>query len=156
EALDTWVFYVMVGISLLAILFIGHIAYRPVSVEEEARNNMTRINWVMQRSFDKVKKEAEKSKKAEKEKQAEAVSNSSPPTFDVVDFEQTNPGAAQPWETGYRFYLTLSFEDEQKAKAVRLYEKLPLVGNKTSTNFEKQFQVLFPYLKNIKVTVADP
>jgi ABC-type transport system involved in multi-copper enzyme maturation permease subunit len=156
EALDTWVFYVMVGISMLAILFIGHIAYRPVSVEEEARNNMALINRVMQRGFDKAKKDAEKSKKADKEKQADAVSNGSPPTFDVQDFEQTNPDAAQPWQTGYRFYLTLSFEDEQKAKAARFYEKLPVVGNKTSLSFEKQFQALFPYLKNIKVTVAEP
>src|SRR5579883_949816 len=156
EALDTWVFYVMVGISLLAILFIGHVAYRPVSVEEVVRSNMTLMNMGLQRAFDRTKKEAEKSKKVEKEKKAEGVSNDSPPSFDVQDFEQTNPDAAQPWQTGYRFYLTLSFQDEQQAKAIRLYEKLPLVRNKTSTNFEKQFQALCPYLKNLKVTVADP
>jgi ABC-type transport system involved in multi-copper enzyme maturation permease subunit len=156
EALDTWVFYVMMGFSLLAILFIGSIAYRPVSVEEEARSNMARTNWVLQRTFERAKKEAEKSKKPDKAKQAEANANGSPPTFDVVDFEQTNSAAAQPWETGYRFYLTLTFEDEQQAKAVRLYEKLPLVGKKTSTGFEKQFQVLFPYLKNLKVTPVEP
>jgi ABC-type transport system involved in multi-copper enzyme maturation permease subunit len=156
EALDTWVFYVMVGISLLTILFIGSIAYRPVSVEEEARNNMTRMNWMLQRTFDKAKRDAEKSKKTDKGKQAEAVSNGSPPTFDVQDFEQTNPGAAQPWETSYCFYLTLTFEDEKQAKAVGLYEKLPLGGKKTSAGFERQFQAMFPYLKNLKVTVAEP
>jgi ABC-type transport system involved in multi-copper enzyme maturation permease subunit len=156
EALDTWVFYVMVGFSLLTILFIGHIAYRPVSVEEEARSNMARMNWGLQRAFDKAKREAEKSKKADKGKQAEALSGGSPLTFEVVDFEQTNPGAQQPWETGYRFYLTLTFADEQQAKAVRLYEKLPLAGKKTSSNFERQFQAIFPYLKNLKVTAAEP
>jgi ABC-type transport system involved in multi-copper enzyme maturation permease subunit len=156
EASDTWVFYVMVGFSLFAILFIGHIAYRPVSVEEEAHSKIALINRGLQRTFDKATKEAEKSKKIGQEKQAEAVANGSPPSFDVVDFEQTNPGAAQPWETGYRFYFTMTFADEQQAKAVRFQEKLPLIGNKTAIGFEKQFQVLFPYLKNLKVTVAEP
>lgn len=156
EALDTWVFYVMVGFSLFAIIFIGHIAYRPVAVEEQARSNMASMNWVLQRTFEKAKKGAEKNKKIDKGKQAEAVANGSPPSFDVVDFEQTNPGAAQPWETGYRFYFTLTFADEQQAKAVRFQEKIPLIGKKTSTEFEKQFQALFPYLKNLKLTVAEP
>lgn len=156
EALDTWVFYVMVGISLLTILFIGHIAYRPVSVEEEARSNMANTNWMLQRVFDKTRKAAEKSQKIGKDKQDEEVANGSPPSFDVVDFEQTNPGAAQPWETGYRFYFTMTFGNEQQAKAVLFQEKIPLIGKKTSTEFEKQFQVLFPYLKNLKVTVAEP
>lgn len=156
EALDTWVFFVMVGFSLLAIIFIGHIAYRPVSVEEEARSKMALMNWGLQRTFDKVKQEAEKSKKKGKDKQAEAVADGSPPSFDVVDFEQTNPAAAQPWQTGYRFYFTLTFADEQQAKAVRFQEKLPLIGKKIATGFEKQFQVIFPYLKNLKVAVAEP
>ncbi|HTU91401.1 MAG TPA: ABC transporter permease, partial [Gemmataceae bacterium] len=156
EALDTKVFYVMVGISLLTILFIGHIAYRPVSVEEEVRDNFFRLNWLLQRSFNKAKQGAEKGKQADKGKQAEALANALPPAFDVEDFEQTNPGAVQPWQTGYRFYLTLRFEDEQKVKAARLFEKLPLVGKKTSTGFERQIQTLCPYLKNVKVAAAEP
>jgi ABC-type transport system involved in multi-copper enzyme maturation permease subunit len=156
EALDTWVFYVMVGISLLTILLIGHIAYRPVSVEEAARRNIAGMNWLLQRTFDRAKQGADKGNQADKGKKAEEVANGPPPAFDVEDFEQTNPDAAQPWQTGYRFYLTLRFEDEKKAKAMRFYEKLPLVGKKTASGFERQFQTLFPYLKNIKVTDAEP
>ncbi len=89
EALDTKVFYVMVGFSLLVVLFIGSVGYRPVSVEEEARRNMARMTWFMQRIFSK-------------NNAGEA------PTWDVKDFEQTNP-SAPPWETGYRFALTLEF-----------------------------------------------
>lgn len=162
EALDTWVFYVMVGISLLTILFIGHVAYRPVSVKEEIQENMARTNLLMQLAYNKAKQEAEKSKKAGKDKpadkgvQVEAMPNGSPPTFDVQDFEKTNPAARKPWQTGYRFYLTLNFEDEQTARTARFVEKLPLAGKKTSTNLARQFQVLFPYLKNVKVAEAEP
>ena len=130
EALDTKVFYVMVGFSLLVVLFVGSVGYRPVSVEEEARSNMARITWVMHRVF-------------EKNKLGDA------PTWDVKDFEQTKPGAP-PWETGYRFALTVEFPNDTQAKAARLTQK------QSVAEMEKGLRPQFLYLKDLKVRVAEP
>jgi ABC-type transport system involved in multi-copper enzyme maturation permease subunit len=136
EALDTKVFYAMVGISLLVVLFVGSVGYRPVSVEEQARANMTRMTWVLQHNF-------------EKHKLGEG------PSFDIKEFEQTNPGAP-PWQTGYRFFLTVMFPDAEKAETARKVEKNPLVHNKALADLERVFQSQFAYLKNIKVADAEP
>jgi ABC-type transport system involved in multi-copper enzyme maturation permease subunit len=144
EALDTKVFYVMVGLSLLAVLFVASVGYRPVSVEDQARQNMARTNWILQRAVERSKKADDKNK-----------SDEPPPTFDVQDFEQTNPGAP-PWQTGYRFSLTVTYADADKAKAARLSQKLPFVRQKANTEMGKGLQAQFAYLKNIKVTDAEP
>ena len=136
EALDTKVFYVMVGFSLLVILFVASVGYRPVSVEEEARHNMFRMTVMLQHTF-------------AKHKLGEA------PVFDVKDFEQTNPDAP-PWQTGYRFFLTVDFPDAEKAKAARAAAILPFVRNKALADTERVLQAQFTYLKNIKVTNAEP
>lgn len=136
EALDTKVFYVMVGFSLLVILFVASVGYRPVSVEDEARHNMFRMTMMLQHTF-------------AKHKLGEA------PIFDVKDFEQTNPGAP-PWQTGYRFYLTVDFPDAEKAKAARAASILPFVRKKALDDTQRVLQAQFTYLKNIKVTDAEP
>lgn len=136
EALDTKVFYVMVGFSLLVVLFIGSVGYRPVSVEDEARHNMFRMTWVLHQSF-------------AKNKLGDA------PTFDVKDFEQINAGAP-PWQTGYRFFLTVEFPDAEKADAARKAAKLPFVHKKALGDIERALQAQFAYLKNVKVADAEP
>src|SRR6516165_5030238 len=130
EALDTKVFYVMVGFSLLVVLFIASVGYRPVSVEEEVRRNMARMTWLMHRVFNK-------------NNLGEA------PTWDVKDFEQTSPGAL-PWETGYRFALTVEFADATQATAARLTQKQSLA------EMERGLQQQFAYLNGLKVRAADP
>jgi ABC-type transport system involved in multi-copper enzyme maturation permease subunit len=135
EALDTKVFYVMVGLSLLVVLFVGSVGYRPVSVEDQARRNMFLVTWGLQRTFEKRNLGAA-------------------PSFEVKDFEPTDP-AAPPWQTGYRFYLTVEFPDAEKAKAARTAEKLPFVHKKALADIERVFQAQFAYLKNIKVTDAE-
>jgi hypothetical protein len=91
---------------------------------------MARMTWFMQRVFSK-------------NNAGEA------PTWDVKDFEQTNPGAP-PWQTGYRFALALEFANPDHTKAVRLTQKQSLA------EVEKGLQAQFAYLKNLKVSVAEP
>jgi ABC-type transport system involved in multi-copper enzyme maturation permease subunit len=130
EALDTKVFYVMVGFSLLVILFVGSVGYRPVSVEEEVRHNMERMTWIMQRIFEKN-------------------NLGQPPRYDIKDFEQTNPGAP-PWETGYRFAMTVEFADAIQTAAARMTQ------NKSVADIERGLRPQFAYLKNLKVTDDKP
>jgi ABC-type transport system involved in multi-copper enzyme maturation permease subunit len=125
-----------VGLSLLVVLVVGSVGYRPVSVEEKARRSMYLLTWGLQRTFEKRNPGAA-------------------PSFEVKDFEQTNP-TAPPWQTGYRFYLTVEFPDAEKAKAARTAGKLPFVHKKVLADFERVFQAQFAYLKNIKVTDAEP
>ncbi len=128
EALDTKVFYVMVGFSLLVILLVGSIGYHPVSVEEEAHRLTDQMTWILAHFGDK---------------QIEGT----PPRWDIKDFEQTKPGAA-PWETGYRFVLSVEFAEEDQAKQALRVQKLSL------STMEQQLRRGFTYLKNLKVTDA--
>lgn len=130
EALDTKVFYVMAAFSLLIVLFIASIRYRPISVEDEARRNMQRMTWFLQRVF-------------EQNKFGEA------PAWDVKDFEQTVPGAP-PWDTGYRFALVLEFAEEKQAEAARKTQK------KSIADVERGLRGQFAYLKNIRAEQAEP
>jgi ABC-type multidrug transport system ATPase subunit len=130
EALDTKVFYVMVGLSLLVILLVGSVSYRPVSVEEEARRTTERMSWFLARIFEKNNLGAS-------------------PHYDIRDFEQTNPGA-QPWDTDYRFALTVEFADDKQAEAARAGQKASVA------EVERALRPQFLYLKNLKVTAAEP
>ncbi|MHB1422480.1 MAG: ABC transporter permease [Gemmataceae bacterium] len=136
EALDTKIFYAMAGLSLLVIFFVASVGYRPVSVEDQARRNMARMSWILQRNFDRLKL-------------GEA------PSFDVKDFARTTPDAL-PWQTGYRFYLTVEYSDEEKAEGARKAEKDPHLHKTVLDNLEKQLRAQFSYLKDIHVTDAKP
>ena len=130
EAIDTKVFYVMVGFSLLVVLFVGSIGYRPVSVEDQARLNMARMSWILQHNFERLKL-------------------GSAPVFDVKDFEQTNPGAP-PWETGYRFALLVEFSNAETAEQARKTQKEAISG------IERTLRPQFPYLKDVTVAATEP
>src|SRR4051794_25967952 len=87
EALDTKVFYVMVGLSCLVLLFVGHISYRPVPVEDDIRRFTEAATWVM-------------AKFARNQEGGEL------PSIDVADFKQSNPDA-DPWDADYRFAIVI-------------------------------------------------
>jgi ABC-type transport system involved in multi-copper enzyme maturation permease subunit len=133
EALDTKVFYVMVGFSLLVVLLVGSIGYQPVSVEEDANRLTDQISWFLQ-------------------KFAAQQNIHSPPRWSIKDFEKTNPNAA-PWETGYRFVLVLEFQQEDEAKQARAVQGLSI------KQIQEMMRAQFSYLKDLKVTsapAADP
>jgi ABC-type transport system involved in multi-copper enzyme maturation permease subunit len=128
EALDTKVFYVMVGFSLLVILLVGSISYHPVSVEEDARRLTEQMTWFLAHFGQK--------------QNMGAVA-----TWDIKDFEETKPGSL-PWQTGYRFALTVEFDDQEQAKQARKVQKLSVSA------LEQQLRREFSYLKNLKVSDA--
>jgi len=126
EALDTKVFYVMVAFSLLVVLLLGSIGYRPVSVEEEAHRFTEQTSWLLAHF-------------------AGQHHLGPPPRWYVKDFEQTQPGAA-PWQTGYRFTLCIEFADEEEAKQPFAFLQKALLND-----LQRQLQQVFFYLKNIKI-----
>jgi ABC-type transport system involved in multi-copper enzyme maturation permease subunit len=130
ETLDTKVFYVMVGFSLLVILLVGSIGYHPVSAEEEAHRLTDQMTWFLEHFGDKRHLETKQ-------------------RWDIKDFEQLKPGVA-PWQTGYRFALTIEFTDEEQAKQAKRVQRLSLAA------LQQQLRAGFAYLKNLKVTDAPP
>lgn len=130
EALDTKVFYVMMGFSLLVILLVGSIGYRPVSVEEDARRVTEQTTWLLAQ-FGEMNKLGQT------------------PRWAVTDFEQTKPDAA-PWQTGYRFVLTVELADQEQAKQARLVQAFSL------SSLQQNLRREFAYLKNLKVADAKP
>jgi ABC-type transport system involved in multi-copper enzyme maturation permease subunit len=81
EALDTKVFYVMVGLSCLVLLIVGSVSYAPISIEAEAERLAQTLTWGMQ---------------------MEAKDADPLPTVAIADFTQTNPDSP-PYERDYRF-----------------------------------------------------
>jgi ABC-type transport system involved in multi-copper enzyme maturation permease subunit len=125
EALDTKVFYVMVGLSLLVVLLVGSIGYQPVSVEEEVHRFTEMMTWLLARF-------------------GEQNNLASPPRWDIADFERTQPDAL-PWQTGYRFALIVEFAEEEGGRRAALMQKASL------RDLEQQLRQHFSYLKNLKV-----
>jgi ABC-type transport system involved in multi-copper enzyme maturation permease subunit len=128
EALDTKVFYVMVGFSLLVILLVGSIGYHPVSVEQEAHRLTDQMTWILTHFGAQGHPEMQQH-------------------WDIKDFEQTKPNVA-PWESGYRFALTVEFDDEEQAQQARKVQML------SRGALQQQFRQNFFYLKNLKLTDA--
>lgn len=128
EALDTKVFYVMVGFSLLIILLVGSIGYRPISVEEEAVRFTDQLSWFLEHMPHK--------------QNVKTV-----PRWSIQDFEQTQPNA-DPWETGYRFVLALTFEQKEDAEEFRRVQEFSV------NEIQRAMRTQFDYLKDLKVIVA--
>lgn len=130
EALDTKVFYVMVGLSLLVVLLVGSIGYRPASVEEEAHRLIEQMNWMLALS-------------------ARRTNRGPAPRWHVKDFQQTNPGAA-PWQTGYRFLLVVEYSNDQQVEEARRMRKMAV------DYMQRGLRQGFYYLKNLQVAEAEP
>jgi ABC-type transport system involved in multi-copper enzyme maturation permease subunit len=86
EALDTTVFYVMVGLSALTILVVASFSFRPVEVQEDLDKLVAQVNWGIRRQLRKMPEGFQR------------------PEWEVRDFTQTNP-SGRPWERDYHFTL---------------------------------------------------
>ncbi|HJT78261.1 MAG TPA: ABC transporter permease subunit [Gemmataceae bacterium] len=92
EAIDTWVFYVMAGLSCLLILLVASVSFRPISVAEDLDEIAGTFNWAL--GFQKA--------------QGVAV-----PHLSHGEVRQTNPGA-EPWKGDYEFTFSVEFPDQSK------------------------------------------
>jgi ABC-type transport system involved in multi-copper enzyme maturation permease subunit len=125
EALDTKVFYVMAGFSLLVILLVASIGYRPVTVQGEARRLTDQLTWLM-RTLGKMN-------------QQDTLLR-----WSIEDFEETRPGSA-PWDTGYRFTITLDMGTAEDAEVAKQGQ------DEVGTMIETTVRQHFSYLKGLKV-----
>jgi ABC-type transport system involved in multi-copper enzyme maturation permease subunit len=124
EALDTKVFYAMLGLSCLAIFGVASVSYRPVAVEGEVQKLADTMSWVL-------------GLKGKHEQRG-------PTRIELTDFEQTN-GDAPAWEGNYHFALLLHFTDAEAAQQERF------AGKDTSRGIRLLLQRNLEYLKDLEV-----
>src|SRR5579884_1609280 len=111
EAIDAKILYVMIGLSLLVILFLGSISYRPVPVEEEVRQKMAQLtNRARQRAMEVARL------------QGSSV-DVEPPRIDVRSFRQTDGAADKPWTGRYEFQLVFVFDKASDLALLREHDK---------------------------------
>lgn len=102
EAVDTWVVYATLVLSVLLILVVASVSYRPVTVQEEAQQIPDQFNLVLGLLAPKTGASAR-----------------------VADFKQTNDApAAKPWEGDYSFSLIFHMPTQEEAK--KLAKQLPI------------------------------
>jgi ABC-type transport system involved in multi-copper enzyme maturation permease subunit len=95
EALDSKILYVTLALSLLLILFLGSISFRPLTPEEDLQGLLDILNtwvWGMR---------------------AQGQGGGEPVRAEVVDFRQTNPDE-QPWRGDYRFTIVMHAPEAAK------------------------------------------
>jgi hypothetical protein len=100
EVVDGKVFYVLLGISLVVILFLASVGYRFQSAEDEAKSYVEFWNW-----YDKLFSpgQPEPSLKVE-----------------ITDWKQTvEAPASEPWRGAYSFRWVIHCRDERLADQVR-------------------------------------
>lgn len=95
EAIDAKVFFVLLGLSALAIGTVASLRFEPLSVETEVDKLARLLNWVFP---------------AQTKHGIEGVT--------IADFQQTNE-AAEPWNGDYRFLVVVHFAKEEEAETER-------------------------------------
>lgn len=130
EAIDSKVFFVMLGLSTLVILLIGSVSYKPLSVEEDL-NRMTRqMTWGIGRFY----------------RGAQA------PALRIEDFKQTNDAPAnEPWLADYRFHFIWEFPEAKEAQPLTQEARKSLAAQ-TQVLLRQQFS----YLNYIQVVPGEP
>jgi hypothetical protein len=124
EAIDTKVFFVMAGLSLLLILVVASVSFQPVSVEDDVKQLTSILNWAMSWP---------------------AAQGQPVPHFDHADFRQLNP-EAEPWKGDYTFTFLIKFPDEETAKRGRRGRDF------SPRDMQRNLRQHFGYLENLEVT----
>lgn len=111
EALDTKLIYFTLGLSVLIVLLIGSIRYRPLPAQEQFERMTNMMNFLFERL-------------------------PQGPRYRIDNFEQTNPGA-EPWEGNYRFVMVLELPDEKMVQEVKDKKAIPV--NEVKRQFQDGF-----------------
>jgi ABC-type transport system involved in multi-copper enzyme maturation permease subunit len=108
ETIDSKIFYVMMGLSVLVTLIVLSVKFRQVPPEEQFKRTASQMTGMM----------------------SWALKGESP-TYEITDFQQTN-GASEPWEGNYRFIYVEDFPGE---KPMEEFKQMGLVlGEKELKN----------------------
>lgn len=127
EAMNTWVIPVMLVLSVLVMLFIASISFRPITLEDELKNTFNWMNYLFQLNPQNGK-----------------------PTFAVENMKVQNE--VEPWKSDYEFEITFTGAKAEFLKQVRQESQLPF----TKRRVENFIGKAFPFLDNIKAEDLTP
>jgi ABC-type transport system involved in multi-copper enzyme maturation permease subunit len=126
EAIDSKVFYFMIGLSTLIILFIASISYQPVSVELDLTRMMDMLTLGMRGQ----------------------LKGMAAPSVRIEDFRQTNETPAdEPWRADFRFNVVWEFPKEMQPTQLPKEVRTQLVSQT-----DRLIRQLFSYLNEITVS----
>ena len=150
ETLDVKLLYVLMGLSLLVVLFAGSVTYKPVTVEEQTRFIFEKaINFQM---------EAQLQQKFQKARLK--------PSFVLSDFKRTDNGdPAKPWQGDYQFIYSLKLEQLGAREAKDIFNKEDveefdkareeIAHELRPEDLQQLFTAVLSYLKNVHVERID-
>jgi ABC-type transport system involved in multi-copper enzyme maturation permease subunit len=121
EAIDTKVFYVMMGLSVFLILLTASLSFRPLTVEDDLHQLTSSFNLLIG-----------------------WASQGRPPPLHLAyeDFHQTND-AAEPWKGDYAFTFIMEFQEDVK--------EMRRQGGPPPEQLKDDLMKGFGYLDNLKV-----
>lgn len=126
ETIDSKIFYVMIGISVLVTLLVLSVSFRQVSAEEQFRANTARASALI--GF---------------------ATQGKGPRYDIEDFQQTK-GGGEPWEGDYRFVFVIDMPDDKEAETLRKQQK------DLAKRLRDQFKDRYSWIDKIEVTDQPP
>lgn len=126
EAIDTKVFYVMLGLAALVIALVGSVSFRQVSVEDDLKAFTGFFNTVMSWAA------------------RQQPGGPNPPRMDYADFQQTND-AVEPWKGNYTFTFIVELPDAEFAAPGRRPREL------SPPQLRRLLRQRFDYLEELEV-----
>jgi hypothetical protein len=127
EAMNTWVIPVMMILSVLVMLFIASISFKPITLEDELNNTFSWLNYAFQLN-----------------------PNNGKPTFAVEKMQVQNE--QEPWKSNYQFEISFTGATPEFMKQVRSDGQLPFTRRRTEIFIGKAL----PFLDNVKAEDISP
>lgn len=128
EALSGWVLQVMLALSVLLILFVASVSFRPITLKEELDSQFGVTNWILNRNPDPAVRTTQ---------------------YAIENYAATNP--AQPWNSDYQFDLVVKAGSADALNKVRDMG-LPVRRRQV----EQMMDDALKFLKNVEVKEAPP
>jgi hypothetical protein len=125
EALDSKVIYFTFGLSVLVVLVIGSVTFRPVEAQEQFERYSRQLTWLLGLAM-----------------------QGNGPEHKVEAFEQTNE-KEKPWQRDYRFAYIQEFKSDKAMQDAR--DKNVLL---TPRQLQQAFQQDFAWIDKVEVTDA--
>jgi ABC-type transport system involved in multi-copper enzyme maturation permease subunit len=125
ETLDFKIFYFLLGVSVLVILLIGSITYRPVSAQNEIERSVESLDTLL---------------RYRPRRDGESLLPSA--TWQMTNFHQTDE--AEPWQRTYSFDLVATFASGKEVALPPFMEEI----------LRPPLAMMLPWLKDIEIHEA--
>jgi ABC-2 family transporter protein len=138
ETIDAKVFYVLVAISVLVMVLVGSVSFRPLSMEEELRFGLGTMNWLLRTQA--------------QNQGGKAIQ------FELKDFQKIND-APDPWKGDYRYQVVMRYpagkDAQQQRNLIRFLRRMAGSMGGGGDPIQPLFRSQFPWLHDMEVKEAD-